>query len=109
MPYNLELEKKIDRQAADLGIDDKKKMFGGIGYMIKGNMAFGIHKQWLILRTSQELAEEWLKKEGVKVFDITGRPMKGWLMIDPVSLKTDKQLLDVLNMGLEFVKTLPQK
>ena len=109
MPYDLELEKKIDRQAADLGIDDKKKMFGGIGYMLKGSMAFGIHKQWLIVRTSQEIAEEWLKKEGVKVFDITGRPMKGWLMIDPASLKTDKELLDLLNMGLEFVKTLPQK
>jgi hypothetical protein len=109
MPYDTELEKKLDREAHELGIDDKKKMFGGIGYMLKGNMVFGIHKQWLIIRTSPDDSCEWLKKEGVKTFDITGRPMQGWLMIDPESIKTDKQLSDFLKLSLRYVKTLPEK
>jgi TfoX/Sxy family transcriptional regulator of competence genes len=109
MSYNLELEKRIDRQTYQLGIDDKKKMFGGIGYLTGGKMVFGIHKEWLIVRTSPGQAEEWLKKEGVKVFDITGRPMKGWLMIAPESITTDNQLLVLLNLSKEFVRALPDK
>jgi TfoX/Sxy family transcriptional regulator of competence genes len=106
MPYNLELEKSIDRLASKLGIDDKKKMFGGIGYLFKGKMAFGIHKEWLIVRTTPENADKLLKKEGVKVFDITGRPMKGWLMIDPTTLETVQVLVDLLNLGVDFIKDL---
>jgi TfoX/Sxy family transcriptional regulator of competence genes len=106
MPYNLDLEKAIDPLAARRGIDLKKKMFGGVGYLKQGKMAFGIHKNWLIVRTSPEKAADLLKMEGVKVFDITGRPMKGWLMVDPAILKTEKQLLEMLELGLEYVKTL---
>jgi hypothetical protein len=109
MPYNIELEKMIDRQAYELGISDKKKMFGGIAYMIRGNLAFGIHKEWLIIRTSPEKAETLLKQNSAKVFDITGRPMKGWLMISPENLKTDDQLLAILNLSIDYVNLLPEK
>jgi TfoX/Sxy family transcriptional regulator of competence genes len=103
MAYNVELEKQIDPLAARLGIDVKKKMFGGIGYLKSGKMAFGIHKNWLIVRTTPEKAAELLKLKGVKVFDITGRPMKGWLMIEPASLETTLVLQDLLELGVEFI------
>jgi TfoX/Sxy family transcriptional regulator of competence genes len=57
VPYNLELEAKIDRLTPDLGSFTKKKMFGGVGYLSNGNMVFGIHKQYLLLRTEKQLTD----------------------------------------------------
>jgi hypothetical protein len=109
MPYNLDLEKRLDSLIDRLGIFDKRKMFGGICYLQNGNMVFGIHKQSLIIRTSPEKAAELLKREGISIFDITGRPMKGWVMISPGSLKIELQLLELLNISLDFCRTLPLK
>ncbi len=54
MAYNIDLEDRIDRLASRVGGPEKKKMFGGIGYMLNGNLCFGIHKDALILRTLPE-------------------------------------------------------
>jgi len=109
MPYNLDLEQKLDRFIGQTGRFEKKKMFGGVCYLLNRNMVFGIHKQSLIIRTSAERAEEMIKTGRAAVFDITGRPMKGWLMISSDSLKSEKQLADLLDISVEFVKTLPSK
>ena len=109
MPYNLALEKRLDRLSVPLGSFTKKTMFGGVGYLLKSNMAFGIHKQSLVVRTSEERAGELLKKEHVSVFDMTGRPMKGWLLVSSEGLKSDRQLSDYLNLALEFARNLPAK
>ena len=109
MPYNVELEKRLDRLASQLGEFTKKKMFGGVGYLLNGNMVFGIHKQLLIIRTSPENAEELLKKDSVKPFDMTGRPMKGWLMISSDAFASEKQLADLLNLAMDFGRSLPGK
>ena len=77
MAYNIDLEHRIDKVIDRLGYITKKKMFGGVGYLMNGNMCFGIHKEYLILRMSLEKSEELLKSEYVTPFDITGRPMKG--------------------------------
>ena len=109
MGYNLDLEDRIDRLTDRLGEVAKKKMFGGIGYLVNGNMCFGIHKESLVIRTSPEKAEELLKSEYIVPFDITGRPMKGWLLVSPDVLESEDQLLDMLKLGISFVKTLPKK
>ena len=109
MPYNLELEKRLDKLIAQPGTFTKKKMFGGVGYLIRGNLVFGIHRQSLVIRTSPERAEELLKRDWVSIFDITGRPMKGWLMVSPDGLKTEKQLSDLLNIAIDYVRSLPRK
>ncbi len=107
MPYNLDLEAKLDRLTQELGSFTKKKMFGGVGYLSSGNMVFGIYKQYLLLRTSPEQGEELLKRDSVKPFDMTRRPMKGLILVSPESLLTEKQLTDLLIMAINFVKTLP--
>ncbi|MBI2858822.1 MAG: TfoX/Sxy family protein [Chloroflexi bacterium] len=109
MAYNLDLEDRIDRLTGRLGEIAKKKMFGGIGYLMHGNMCFGIHKESLMLRTSAEKAEKLLKSEYVTPFDITGKPMKGWLLVSPDAVETDDQLLKMLRLGIRFVQTLPKK
>ncbi len=109
MGYNQDLEDKIDRLTDRLGAIAKKKMFGGIGYLINGNMCFGIHKESLVLRTSPEKAEELMRSEYVTPFDITGKPMKGWVLVSPDVLETEDQLLDMLRLGVSFAETLPKK
>ena len=65
MGYNQDLEDKIDRMIDRLGDIAKKRMFGGIGYLINGNMCFGIHKESLVLRTSPEKAEELMRSTSI--------------------------------------------
>ena len=109
MAYNIDLEYRIDNLSSRFAWLDKKKMFGGIGYLTNGNMCFGIHKEYLIVRTSLDRAEEMLKSEYIKPFDITGKVMKGWLMISPDYVETDDSLLSMLQLGIDFAEKLPTK
>jgi TfoX/Sxy family transcriptional regulator of competence genes len=109
MGYNLDLEYRIDQLLSRLGEITKKKMFGGIGYLIKGNMCFGIHREFLVLRVSPKKAEELLKSDYVTTFNITGKPMKGWVLVSPDILETDEQLLETLKLGVGFAETLTKK
>ena len=108
MAYNL---KSADRIRAELdGVPFvEKKMFGGVGFLIGGNMACGVHKDGLIVRVDPDKHTKLLKKTGAKVFDITGRPMKGWLIVDADGYKTAKQLSAWVKEGMEFALTLPPK
>jgi TfoX/Sxy family transcriptional regulator of competence genes len=108
MAYDTNLEERIDKLSAGWDLA-KKKMFGGIGYLASGNMAFGIHRDELILRASEEQAEELLKRPGIRVFDMTGRPMKNWLMAGGQAIKGDKDLLELLQTGCDFAVGLPSK
>ena len=58
-------------------------MFGGIAFMINDKMCVGVDKDDLILRCEAELHNELLSKKGVRPFDLTGKPMKGWLLVGP--------------------------
>lgn len=106
MPHNIDLEYIIDKLSNQLG-EITKKMFGCIGYLFGGNMSFGIYKKYLILRTSPKKAWDMLKSEYVTQFDITGKPMKGWVMIFPDYVETDGQLTNMLKLGIEFASNLP--
>ena len=109
MAYNIDLEQRIDKLASRFGDISKKRMFGGIGYLMNGNMCFGIHKEYLIIRTSPEKSEELFKSEYVTPFNITGRPMKGWLLVSPDAVETKEQLLDMLQIAASFAAALPGK
>ena len=109
MAYNLDLEDRIDRIIDRFGNIGKKKMFGGVCYLFNGNMCFGIHKEYLMLRTSPEKADELMRTEYFTPFDITGKPMKGWVLVSPDVLETEDQLVEMLRLGIDFVKTLPKK
>jgi TfoX/Sxy family transcriptional regulator of competence genes len=109
MSYNLDLEYRIDSLLNQFGEITKKKMFGGVGYLLNNNMCFGIHKEFLIVRMSAEKAQDFLNKEYIKPFDITGRSMKGWIMVSPDYVETDEQLLTMLKLGFDFTNKLPKK
>jgi TfoX/Sxy family transcriptional regulator of competence genes len=89
----------------------EKKMFGGVGYMLNGNMACGILGDDMIVRVPLADYEKMLQRAHVKIFTMKGgpRPMKGWLMIEPAGYRTAKQLAAWVKTGIEFASTLPPK
>jgi len=109
MAYNTDLEYRIDKLASPLAELHKRKMFGGIGYMLNGNMCCAIHKDYLIIRTSIQKAGELLKDEYIMPFDITGRAMKGWLMISHDYIETDAELSSMVKLGIDFARNLAPK
>src|SRR5207249_7419966 len=76
------------------GIDGiaEKKMFGGIAFLLNGNMCCGVHGDELILRLDRDDTDEALEDANVRLFDLTGRPMKGWVLIAPDGIARDKDL-----------------
>jgi TfoX/Sxy family transcriptional regulator of competence genes len=87
----------------------EKKMFGGVGFMVHGNMACGVHKDALIVRVGPEKHEKALARLHTKPFDITGRPMKGWVMVTSDGYKSDEALEDWVRWGVDFALSLPAK
>lgn len=106
MPYSEELDAKLAR-VLPRGAS-RKKMFGGTCYTLKGNMVCGVYKDFLILRLGEEKAASALKQTGVRPLDITGKPMKGWVMVAEAKL-TDLQIKDWIEKAAAFVQTLPAK
>ncbi|MEX0977882.1 MAG: TfoX/Sxy family protein [Pirellulales bacterium] len=109
MPYSKSLAARIRQvTAARRGIVEKK-MFGGVGFLLDGNMLVGIWHDSLIARLGPEQGPKALQKPHVKEFDITGRAMKGWVMVEPDGIENDSQLADWIEQAIEFVATLPPK
>ena len=82
MGYNLKLAERVRDQLDGMPYVEKK-MFGGVGYLLHGNMACGVIQDDLIVRIDPQEQPALLKKPHVKLFDMTGRPMKGWLVVEP--------------------------
>lgn len=86
-----------------------KKMFGGIAYFLKGNLCVGIYKDKLIVRLDPTTMFDLLKKPHTHPFDITGRPMRGWIMVEPAGLKRSASLKFWIQQALSYVSKLPKK
>ena len=84
-------------------------MFGGVGFLRNGNMLIGVWKDSLIVRLGPEQGEEALREPHVKEFDITGRPMKGWVMVEPQGVEDDGQVKAWIQRAVKFVGQLPGK
>jgi TfoX/Sxy family transcriptional regulator of competence genes len=81
MPYSEALDSRIISILSGRSIT-RKKMFGGTCYLIEGNMMCGVYKDSLVLRLGEEAAIKALKEPHVTPFDVTGKPMKGWVMVE---------------------------
>ena len=109
MAYNTLLETKIDAASGLWRNVEKKKMFGGVCYLLKGNMAFGIYKDFLIVRMDKAQGEQSLKDPNAQPFDMTGKPMAGWIMVKETGWKSQAGLARWMGIGKEFALSLPEK
>ena len=109
MAYDEGLAQRIEKALGGQPELVGKKMFGGIGYMLRGNMACGINQESLIVRVGPEQYQKALDHPHTRPFDMTGRPMKGWVMVRPEGTQSDTDLEDWIRQGVEFALTLPAK
>lgn len=107
MAYSISLDKRIEIIIKGKRFS-RKEMFGGVGYLLNGNMCIGIHKDDLIIRFDPKLTEILIKKKGVKPFAIANRPMKGWLLVNADNTK-GSELDKWFDLAYEFVKKLSPK
>lgn len=109
MAYNKEIEARIRKITKGWKHITHKNMFGGVCSLSKGNMFCGVYKDFLILRLGEKGAEEALRSEFARPFDITGRPMKGWVMMESDGFRNDEELEALLNEAKDFAETLPPR
>jgi TfoX/Sxy family transcriptional regulator of competence genes len=99
------------RGVLDTRVDvDERRMFGGIGFLIAGNMCCGVHGEDLIVRLDPDEAGELVDSEsGARPFDMTGRPMRGWLFVAPEATAEDSDLERWVRRSEAFASSLPPK
>ena len=109
MAYDESLALRIRRGLASRRDIAEKKMFGGIGFLLNGNMCCGVHGENMIVRLPPEETDAALRQPHTAVFDLTGRPMKGWILVGPDALGTANALEKWMNASVKYALSLPPK
>jgi hypothetical protein len=107
MAFSENLAERIRRRLARRKNVKEKKMFGGVGFLLNGNMLVGVWKDSLIARLGPDGGEEALKEPHVREFDVTGRALKGWVLVEPDGVEEDDSLNAWIQRAGKFVGTLP--
>jgi TfoX/Sxy family transcriptional regulator of competence genes len=109
MAYSSELAGRIRGVIGKPPLLEEKEMFGGIGFMVQGNMAVGVIGDDLMVRLAKEETDDALQEPGARFFDFTGRPMKGWVMVGEPGISTEEGLDQWVQKGVEYALSLPAK
>jgi len=86
-----------------------RKMFGGLAILLDGNMAAGVYGDDLLVRTDPQQQDALLAQPGTRPFDMTSRPMKGWIVVDASMCAEDSQLRRWVSRGVAHARSLPPK
>jgi TfoX/Sxy family transcriptional regulator of competence genes len=110
MAYDEDLANRIrELIAMETGLTEKK-MFGGLAFLIDGNMSVGVSGQGgLMVRVDPDQTEELVAKPHARPFEMRGREMRGWLRVDDEGLRTKRQLEPWVRRGIAYARALPAK
>jgi TfoX/Sxy family transcriptional regulator of competence genes len=104
MAYSEKLADSIRQSLAGVKKVKEKEMMGGLTFMVNGKMCIGIIKDEMMCRIDPALQEEVLARNGCRIMDFTGRPMKGYVMVDESGMKSKKDLEYFIGLCLSFNK-----
>ncbi|NOU17468.1 MAG: TfoX/Sxy family protein [Bacteroidales bacterium] len=104
MAYDEKLANRVREQLVNLQNIEEKEMMGGLVFMYNDKMCVGIVKDELMCRIDPDLHETAVEKLGCRTMDFTKRPMKGYVLIDDVGMRTPKDLDYWINLALDFNK-----
>lgn len=107
--YDEKLAERIRRTLTGRKGLTEKKMFGGISFMLGGNMCCGVVNTDLVVRVSPEDYEKTLDEPHTRPMDFTGRPLRGFVYIGPEGYRTDKDLSKWVKRAVDFAASLPMK
>ena len=110
MAYDEDLANRVREQLADQEGVAEKQMFGGLAFLLDGNMAVGLSRGGeLMVRLGPDGADEALERPHTRLFDMSGRPMRGWILVATEGVRTTRQLSAWVRRGVAFARTLPPK
>ena len=107
MAFSEALAERIRQRLARRKNLEEKKLFGCACFLLGGNVLVGVWKDSLLARVGLDGYEDALLEPHVREFDITGRPMKGWVVVGPEGVEGDDQLTDWIGRATRFVRGLP--
>ncbi len=108
MPFDENLARRLREQLGGRAGVTEKAMFGGKAFFIDGNLCVGVIRDNLVARVGPERFPDAMERRGVRAFDLTGRPMSGWVMVAPAGCPDDAALASWVSESLEYVQTLPR-
>src|SRR5215469_6795653 len=109
MAYDESLAVRVRRSLADRADVDEKPMFGGLTFMVAGNMCCGVNRNDLIIRLDAETSVEDLHSPQVRAWDFMKRPMHGIFAVSPAGCATQKTVDRWVELALSHVLSLPPK
>jgi TfoX/Sxy family transcriptional regulator of competence genes len=110
MAYDEDLANRIRELVADTPGVAEKKMFGGLAFLVGGNMAVAASGQGgLMVRIDPGETDALLRKPHAGPFEMRGRPMDGWLRVDAEGVRTKGQLEPWVKRGVAYARSLPPK
>jgi TfoX/Sxy family transcriptional regulator of competence genes len=109
MAYSASLAARVRQLVGPAGAIVEKRLFGGLGFLLRGNLLVAVWGANLIARIGVDGTAEALREPFVRPFDVTGKPMKGWIVVEADGLDTDRELAEWIARARDFVETLPPK
>lgn len=109
MSYNTKLEDRIDHFFIDNELLEKKQQMGGVGWLVNGNMCFGIFEDLLVLRFEESIARSLISKKGVSPFEQEDDDLNGFISLEPIIYNNNKAFRKFLTHSLEYTSSLPAK
>ena len=109
MAYNEDIAARIRDELASIADIEEKKMFGGVSFLLNGNMAVGVIGDELCVRVDKADFEDFVTEPGARIFDFSGRPMKGWLMVGEPGMADDADFTRWVDRGVGYAGSLPPK
>jgi TfoX/Sxy family transcriptional regulator of competence genes len=110
MAYDEELADRIRSVIQDQDGVTEKRMFGGLAFLVNGNMAVSASSQGgLLLRVDPGETDSVVREDGVTRFELRGRAMAGWVRVDPSAITSDEALVRWVRVGMSYAGSLPPK
>lgn len=109
MAYDEGLARRVREALAGQPALVEKKMFGGVAFMLKGNMCCGVLDDELIVRVGPDQYAEAMERPETRAFDFTGRVMKGFVVVSPEGCGSQESLSEWVRKGASYALSLPEK
>src|SRR5215204_6881943 len=109
MAYDDQLAERVRDQLADVHGITEKAMFGGVAFLLEGNMAVGLTGDELMVRVGRDDSDDALARPHTRPFDMTGRPMKGWILVAQEGVVGESALGTWVTRCVRFARSLPAK
>jgi TfoX/Sxy family transcriptional regulator of competence genes len=107
--YNEQTAERLRAELESIGNFTEKKMFGGVSFLLGGNMAIGVVRDELCVRVGPEAFDEAVELPGARIMDFTRRPLRGWVFVAPEGFPDRQSLAAWVKRATDFARTLPNQ